>query len=96
NIASRYQSDRSLTALRTVLRSLQGLPPTDLLRRTSVALGPLDTTVDRLFELTRHDGSAFALLSGAYGTGKTHLLLHIAARAHAEGDTGAGPLFHRL
>lgn len=85
NIASRYQSDRSLTALRTVLRSLQGLPPTDLLRRTSVALGPLDTTVDRLFELTRHDGSAFALLSGAYGTGKTHLLLHVAARAHAEG-----------
>jgi hypothetical protein len=56
-----------------------------LLRRTSVALGPLDGTIDRLFELTRHDGSAFALLSGGYGTGKTHLLLHVAARAHAEG-----------
>ena len=85
SIGARFQSERSILALRTVLRSLQGLPPVEALRRTSVALAPLDRTVDRLFELTRHDGSAFALLSGAYGTGKTHLLLHIAARAHAEG-----------
>jgi hypothetical protein len=83
-LTDRPTSDDALGALRAVVRSLSGLPPADALRRTSVALGPLDATVSRLFELTRHDGSAFALLSGAYGTGKTHLLLHIAARAHTE------------
>jgi hypothetical protein len=30
------------------------------------------------------DGSVFALLTGEYGAGKTHLLLHLAARALAE------------
>lgn len=80
----RAVDEDSRAALRAVIRSLSGLPPADALRRTSVALGPLDSIVSRLFELTRHDGSAFALLSGAYGTGKTHLLLHIAARAHTE------------
>jgi hypothetical protein len=30
------------------------------------------------------EGSVFALLSGAYGSGKTHLLLHLAARARAD------------
>jgi len=70
--------------LRAMVRGAQGLPPTEAILSMSVGHEAIDRTIDELFELSRMEGSVFALLAGAYGSGKTHLLLHLAARARAE------------
>jgi hypothetical protein len=70
--------------VRALVRGAQGLPPTEAVLSMSVGHEEIDTTIDGLFEHSAMEGSVFALLSGAYGTGKTHLLLHLAARALAD------------
>ncbi len=70
--------------LRALVRASQGLPPTEAILSMSVGHERIDATIDRLFEHSAMQGSVFALLSGAYGSGKTHLLLHLAARALAD------------
>lgn len=70
--------------LAAIVRASHGLPPLDALPALSVGMSELDRTIDHLFEHARMDGSVFALLVGAYGAGKSHLLLHLAARARAE------------
>jgi len=70
--------------LRGLIRACHGLPPIESILSMSVGQEAIDRTIDRLFQYAAMDGSVFALLTGDYGTGKTHLLLHLAARALAE------------
>ena len=68
-------------ALRALVRASQGLPPVDALASLSVGHERIDEAITRLFDHAAMGSSVFALLVGAYGTGKTHLLLHLTARA---------------
>ncbi len=68
-------------ALRALVRGSQGLPPVDALASLSVGHERIDETITQLFDHAAMGSSVFALLVGAYGTGKTHLLLHLTARA---------------
>lgn len=70
--------------LRAVLRACHGLPSTEPDHAISVGTDRIDRGVNDLLELSSHGGSVFSLLSGAYGSGKTHLLLYLAARARKE------------
>ncbi len=71
-------------ALRAVMRACHGVPATDPAHAISVATDRIDRSVNELLELSLAGGSVFTLLSGAYGSGKTHLLLYLAARARKE------------
>ena len=73
--------ERRTAAMRAVIRASQGLPPVEAILSMSVGHEHIDATIDQLFEHSAMEGSVFALLTGAYGAGKTHLLLHLAARA---------------
>lgn len=70
-----------LSALRALQRAAHGLPPTDPVTAMSVGHEAIDATLTRLFEHAAMQSSVFALLVGGYGTGKSHLLSHLAARA---------------
>ncbi len=72
-------------ALRTLIRIAQGLPPTDAIAELSVGHEQIDGSISRLLEHARIAGSVFAVLHGDYGSGKTHLLLHLADRARRQG-----------
>lgn len=80
----RPPDEASAPALRALLRSAHGLPPLEALPSLSVGFERIDETIDRLFEHSAMQGSVFTLLTGAYGSGKTHLLLHLAERALAD------------
>ncbi|MEJ7735701.1 MAG: BREX system ATP-binding domain-containing protein [Polyangiaceae bacterium] len=71
-------------ALGDVVRAMRGLPPLHGARAASVGQARIDAAVEALFQHSRVDGSVFALLTGAYGTGKSHVLAHVAERALAE------------
>ncbi len=73
---------RRANALRSMLRLAQGLPPLEATPELTVGLVAVDHRIDALFE-TAQSGSVFAVLSGEYGAGKTHHLLHLEARALA-------------
>jgi hypothetical protein len=75
---------REAAALRTLVRSCQGLPSFDLLESLTVGYESIDLRIDELFSHAARDGSVFAVVSGPWGSGKTHLVLHLAARALAE------------
>ncbi len=72
-------------ALRALIRAAQGLPPTEAVASLSVGHERIDELIRALLEHARLAGSAFWVLVGDYGTGKTHLLLHLADRALAAG-----------
>lgn len=67
--------------LRALQRASHGLPPTEPLEALSVGHEDIDATISRLFEHAAMQSSVFGLLVGGYGTGKSHLLSHLAARA---------------
>ncbi|MBL9022082.1 MAG: DUF2791 family P-loop domain-containing protein [Myxococcales bacterium] len=71
-------------AVRALVRVSAGLPPGELLTKLTVGYEAVDEVLDKLFETASNAGSVFSLLSGAYGSGKTHLLLHVTARALAD------------
>jgi hypothetical protein len=75
---------RNADALRSLLRLSQGLPPLDAGPALTIGMEEIDARLDKLFEHAQHDGSVFAVLSGEYGAGKTHHLLHLEARALAD------------
>jgi P-loop Domain of unknown function (DUF2791) len=77
-------SESRAAEVRALVRASQGLPPTEAILSMSVGHEAIDRTIDGLFEHSSMEGSVFTLLSGPYGSGKTHLLLHLAARARAE------------
>jgi len=68
-------------ALRNLIRISEGVPPTDNLTRMSVGQDKLDATIRRLFTFVKRAGSFFSILVGEYGSGKTHLMMHLAERA---------------
>jgi hypothetical protein len=68
-------------ALTNLVRISEGLPPTERVTRMSVGQERLDRTIRRLFEVVDRSGSFFSLLVGDYGSGKTHLMMHLAERA---------------
>jgi len=73
------------SALRSLVRISQGLPPVDAVSQMSVGHEKVDKTIDRLFHHAEMAGSVFQILSGEYGSGKTHILLHLAERALSQG-----------
>jgi hypothetical protein len=77
-------SDVARSELRTLIRASQGLPPIDAVDSLSVGIERIDRTIAGLFALSAHAGSVFAMLTGPYGSGKTHLLLHLERRALAD------------
>lgn len=76
--------DSRAKALHTHLRLVRGLPPTEGLEGISVGMEALDAELSALFAHASHDSSVFAILSGDYGSGKTHRLLHLESLALAE------------
>ncbi len=72
-------------SLRSLIRISQGLPPIDAVVGMSVGHERIDKSIDRLFHHAEMAGSVFQVLSGEYGSGKTHLLLHLAERALGQG-----------
>lgn len=76
--------EHALAALRVVVRAAQGVPPTEPVVELSVGHERIDATISALFELAAINGSVFGLLTGSYGSGKTHLLMHLSARALAD------------
>jgi hypothetical protein len=73
--------ERREGALHNLIRISEGLPPTARVTQMSVGQERLDNTIRRLFETVRRAGSFFSVLVGEYGSGKTHLMLHLAERA---------------
>jgi hypothetical protein len=73
--------DRRSPALRNLIRISEGLPPTERVTQMSVGQEKLDRTIRRLFEIVSRAGSFFSVLVGEYGSGKTHLMMHLAERA---------------
>lgn len=71
--------------LRSLVRVSQGLPPTEAVTSMSVGHERIDRTIDRLFAHSEMAGSVFQVLVGDYGSGKTHLLMHLAERALSQG-----------
>jgi hypothetical protein len=68
-------------SLRTLVRVAQGLPPLEANPELTVGMEQVDARIEQLFATSAHDGSVFAVLVGEYGSGKTHHLLHLEARA---------------
>jgi len=77
-------TDKRARSVGALVRAGMGLPPLYHLDDLTVGYESVDATLDRLFEHASNEGSVFSLLSGAYGSGKTHLLMHVTARALAE------------
>ncbi|MEM9191533.1 MAG: BREX system ATP-binding domain-containing protein [Myxococcota bacterium] len=76
--------ERRASALRALIRISEGLPPTEAVSSMSVGHERIERTIQRLFRHMDVAGSVFQVLVGEYGSGKTHLMLHLAERALAE------------
>jgi hypothetical protein len=76
--------ERHASKLAALIRVAQGLPPLVAIPELTVGMEEVDARIGQLFETASNDGSVFAVLLGEYGTGKTHHLLHLEARALAE------------
>ena len=71
-------------AIKNLIRISEGLPPVDAITSMSVAHDRIERTIDRLFQHMDVSGSVFTALVGEYGSGKTHLMMHLAERALSE------------
>ncbi len=76
--------ERRASQLGAHVRILQGLPPLEAVPELTVGMREVDARITQLFETASNDGSVFAMLLGEYGSGKTHHLLHLEARALAD------------
>lgn len=70
--------------MRTLVRASQGLPPVEAVDSLSVGIERIDAAMSELFAHSDNAGSVFATLTGPYGSGKTHLLLHLERKALAD------------
>lgn len=77
-------SERHASQLGALVRITQGLPPLEAVPDLTVGMEEVDARIAQLFETASNDGSVFAVLLGEYGSGKTHHLLHLEARARAD------------
>jgi hypothetical protein len=85
--AVRKPTEDAGPALRAILRAAHGVPATEADLSMTVATERIDRHIDQLLSVSSMEGSVFAMVSGAYGSGKTHLLLHLTARALKEKRT---------
>jgi hypothetical protein len=76
--------ERHSQELEALVRILQGLPPLRAVPELTVGMEEVDARIAQLFETASNHGSVFAVLLGEYGSGKTHHLLHLEARARAD------------
>src|SRR5262249_42489125 len=76
--------ERYASELAALVRLMQGLPPLEAVPDLTVGMEEVDARIAQLFETASNDGSVFAVLVGEYGSGKTHHLLHLDARARAD------------
>lgn len=76
--------ERRASQLGAHVRILQGVPPLEAVPELTVGMRDVDARITQLFETASNDGSVFAVLLGEYGSGKTHHLLHLEARALAD------------
>jgi len=76
-----HAHEKRSDALGNLVRISEGLPPTHRVTRMSVGAEKLDRTVARLFSIVKRGGSFFSTLVGDYGSGKTHMMMHLAERA---------------
>jgi len=81
----RAPAETKPSSLRALIRSMQGLPPVEAVTAMSVGHERIDRTVSQLFHHAENAGSVFQVITGEYGSGKTHLLLHLAERALSQG-----------
>jgi hypothetical protein len=81
----RAPEDAKPSALRALIRGMQGLPPVEAVTAMSVGHERIDRAVTQLFHHAENAGSVFQVITGEYGSGKTHLLLHLAERALSQG-----------
>ncbi len=79
----RQPEESKAATLRSLIRISQGLPPTEAVASMSVGHERIDRTIDQLFEHAEASGSVCQVLVGDYGSGKTHIMLHLAERALA-------------
>jgi hypothetical protein len=75
--------ERHAQQLGALVRIMQGLPPLEAVPDLTVGMQEVDARIAQLFETASNQGSVFAVLLGEYGSGKTHHLLHLEARARA-------------
>jgi hypothetical protein len=80
----RHAPDEVAPPLAALVRASFGVPPAEPLVSTTVGYERIDAMISSLFAHSDVDGSVFTLVTGAYGAGKTHLLLHLTARALAD------------
>jgi hypothetical protein len=81
--------DRRPSLLESLIRISEGLPPVSGVTKMSVGQERLDRTIGRLFQIVKRSGSFFSPMVGEYGSGKTHLMMHLAERAYED----ARPVF---
>jgi hypothetical protein len=81
-LRSRPVDERRSRSLRALVRAAQGLPPIEAAPELTVGMQEVDARIEQLFAHAE-SGSMFAVLSGAYGAGKTHHVLFLEARALA-------------
>ncbi len=82
--APRAPDKKRAAQVRSLVRLSQGLPPIEALPELTVGMEAIDARLDQLFAHAAKDSSVFAVLAGEYGSGKTHHLLHVEARALAD------------
>jgi hypothetical protein len=83
-LSPRSPPEETAPLVAALVRSSFGVPPAEPLVATTVGYERIDAMISSLFAHSDVDGSVFTLVTGAYGAGKTHLLLHLASRALAE------------
>ncbi len=76
--------ERRSAALRTIIRIAEGLPPLEAVASMSVGHQKIERTIKRVFRQSDTGDGVFSVLVGDYGSGKTHLLMHLAERALKE------------
>src|SRR5258708_4102052 len=77
-------SERHASQLGALVRIAQGLPALEAIPNLTAGMEEVDARTAQLSHTASNYGSAFAVLLGDYGAGKTHHLLHLEARALAE------------
>lgn len=76
--------DSALSELRAIVRAAQGLASREALASMTVGVERIAATIDSIFSHSAMESSVFAMLTGPHGSGKSHLLTHLAARALAD------------
>lgn len=83
--SAKPKQSRNPEQLGNLIRIAEGVPPRRAITELSVGQERLDKTIAKLFSLVAKSGRFFSVMVGEYGSGKTHLMLHLAERALEDG-----------